>query len=143
MVRLKWLIKTILPTKKELILAVIVEIILIMVIAPRYYPYLNEKYILEKRLGQGAQSKVFLYKTPEGISFAKEHPFVAIKVENYTHVSKEEVYTHRKLNNRYLSTYHTITFDLFKARKVQIMVLSAILSSTWMTFTSKMVLITL
>ena len=75
-----------------------------MVIAPKYYPNLNQKYILEKRLGQGAQSKVFLYKTPEGISFAQEHPFVAIKVENYTFLSKVEVYTHKKLNNRYLST---------------------------------------
>ena len=85
-----------------------------MVIAPKYYPNFNEKYILEKRLGQGAQSKVYLYKTPEGISFAQEHPFVAIKVENYTFLSKVEVYTHKKLNNR----YKTITSNLSKSIKV-------------------------
>ena len=114
-----------------------------MVIAPKYYPDLNQKYILEKRLGQGAQSKVFLYKTPEGISFAQEHPFVAIKVEDHSYFSKVEVYIHKRLNNRYISIYKTITPNFSKAIKVQIDILSAILSSTWMTFTSKMVLITL
>ena len=35
-------------------------------------------------MGQGAADEVFLSKTPEEISFAKENPLVAIKVRNFT-----------------------------------------------------------
>ena len=104
MVCLKCLRKNILPTKSkviEFLIVVIASIIVRKVLIPNQNPNINEKYILGKRLGEGAVGEVFLSKTPGDILFAKENPFVAIKVRNFTLSSKLEVITHRKLNNRY------------------------------------------
>ena len=104
MVCLKCLKKNILPTKSKIIeflIVVVVSMSLKKVLIPNQNPNTNEKYVLGKRLGEGAVGQVFLSKTPEDILFAKENPFVAIKVQNFTLSSKLEVITHRKLNNRY------------------------------------------
>ena len=93
------------PTKSQVIdflIVVLISIVVRKVLIPKLNPNINEKYILEKSLGQGAAGEVFLSKTPEEISFAKENPLVAIKVRNFTVYSQMEVFTHRKLNNRYL-----------------------------------------
>ena len=104
MVCLKCLKKNIMPTKRKVIEFVIVVIISMVVrkAIRNQNPDINEKYVLGKRLGQGAAGEVFLSKTPEEISFAKENPFVAIKVRNFSVFSRMEVLTHRKLNNRYV-----------------------------------------
>ena len=99
MVCLKLLKKNILPAKViEFLFYVLASIALLIL---NQSPDINEKYILGKRLGKGSFGKVFLSKTPEEVLFAKENPFVAIKVSNFTLSSQLEVITHRKLNNRY------------------------------------------
>ena len=99
MVRLKLLKKNILQSKViEFLFYVIASIALLIL---NQSSDINEKYVLGKRLGQGSFGKVFLSKTPEEVLFAKENPFVAIKVSNFTLSSQLEVITQRKLNNRY------------------------------------------
>ena len=93
-----------LPTKSQVVeffIFVFISIVVRKVLIPKLSPNVNEKYILEKHLGQGADGEVFLSETPEEITFAKVNPFVAIKVRNFTVFSQMEVFTHRKLNNRY------------------------------------------
>ena len=146
MVCLKCLKKNILPTKNKIIeflIVVVISMSLKKVLIPNQNPNTNEKYVLGKRLGEGAVGEVFLSKTPEDISFAKENPFVAIKVRNLTVFSKIEVFTHRKLNNRYLHKYTLYTcidriFLDYLANSISVTLLSS-----WMTFTSPMELITL
>ena len=88
--------------KKNILLAKVIEFLFyvlasIALLILNQSPDINEKYILGKRLGKGSFGKVFLSKTPEDVLFAKENPYVAIKVRNFTLSSQLEVVTHRKI----------------------------------------------
>ena len=101
-----------LPTKCQVVeffIVVFISIVVRKVLVPKLSPNVNEKYILEKHLGQGADGEVFLSETPEEITFAKVNPFVAIKVRNFTIFSQMVVFTHRKLNNRYVLSTLALT----------------------------------